>query len=159
MNYYPDVSTSRDFFKTASKSQYSKTNKESKNAKDQDSINATPLMKMSIDSENMEKILIKDSHLVDSLEKNEEIENNTSNQNLTEEKKYMTKEEIDSLIENKKSELDILYYDMVTKSQVEEKKLEEMFNEETNEEEKNRLSEMMNLEIKNNEKSLSLLKE
>lgn len=84
----------------------------------------------------------------------------SSKDNTVEEtRKKMTKEEIDSLIDNKRSELDIKLYDLVTRNQVEEKKIEELYNKETDEEQKVSLLSTLKQEITNNENAIKALKE
>lgn len=129
--------------------------------RDQDSINS-PSMKKSLDSEKIKRIIIQDSKMETSspLENNEESQMQNPNKNFyVDDKRNMTKEEIESLIDNKRSELDIQLFDMVTKNQVEEKKIEDMYNHENNEEEKAKLLKKLESEIKKNEDNLAVLKE
>lgn len=78
---------------------------------------------------------------------------------LDEIKPKMTKEEVESLIDNRRSELDIRLFDLVTKNQIEEKKIEELYINETNEEQKANLLRKLEEEIKNNENNLAMIKE
>ncbi len=89
-------------------------------------------------------------------------DNHDNSDNVVNQEEYirkMTKSEVDSLIDNKRSELDIKLFDMVTKNQVEEKKLEDSYTAETNEEEKAKLLRMLEDEIKKNENNIAMLKE
>jgi len=129
--------------------------------REQDSINS-PSIKKSLDGDKIKRIVIQDSKIESSspLDNNEESQLQNSNQNYyVDDKKNMTKEEIESLIDNKRSELDIHLFDMVTKYQVEEKKIEDLYNHETNEEEKAKLLKKLENEIKKNEDNLANLKE
>lgn len=87
------------------------------------------------------------------------VQDNFKEEQLIDNRHIMTKDELECLIENKRSELDLRIFDLVTKNQIEEKKLEELCNNENNEEQ--RLNLLRNLEeaIKNNENKLALLKE
>lgn len=88
-------------------------------------------------------------------------EKNITNKNkfFHAEKPKMSKEEIVTLVCNKKSELNIKIFDLVTKNQVEEKKVEEMYEAEQDEEKKaNLLGELEDL-IKSNENNLNEIKE
>lgn len=73
--------------------------------------------------------------------------------------KKLSKEEIMDLIDKKRSELDIKIFDMVTKNQVEEKKLEENYEAETDEEQKGILLKNLENSIKLNEDVISEMKE
>lgn len=130
-----------------------------------DSNNETPNeASRTLNGENMNKIFIQDSKLNSGSEFCNKEESllipNNSNQDYYDEKKQkMSKEEVESLIDNKRSELDIKIYDMVTKNQVEERKLEEAINNESDEEEKAKLVKMLEGEIRKNENNIALLKE
>ena len=113
--------------------------------------------------ENMNKIFIQDKKLNKGpeLKKNEEeaFTEDNSYQDSNEAKSKMTKEEVESLIDNKRSELDIKIYNLVNRNQIEERKIEDTINNETDEEEKTRLVKMLEEEIKKNENNIALLKE
>lgn len=115
-------------------------------------------------TEAMQKIFIQDLKLnngSESYNKEESIimQNNSNQDNSDENNRKMTKEEVESLIDNKRSELDIKIYDLVTKNQVEERKLEEAINDENDEEAKAKLVKVLEEEIKKNENNIALLKE
>jgi hypothetical protein len=74
-------------------------------------------------------------------------------------KNRLTPDDIKKLIENKRSELDLKIYDMVTKYQIQENTFEEMMNNEENEEKKARLQIEFEELIKNNEKNINGTKE
>lgn len=102
------------------------------------------------------------SHNLSEIPNNNEenlFENNHEKEDLYENKPNMTKEELECLIDNKRSELDIRIFDLVTKNQIEEKKLEELYNNEIDEELKSNLMRKLEEKIKNNEENLALLKE
>jgi hypothetical protein len=75
------------------------------------------------------------------------------------EKTNMSKEEINILIDNKKSELNIKIFDMVTKNQIEEKKIEELYEAEVNEGQKEVLLKELEDLIKLNENNIYQMKE
>lgn len=90
------------------------------------------------------------------------IENKQQKEHLEkfkEEKKAMSKEEINLLIDKKKSELDIRIFDMVTKNQIEEKKIEDLYESQENDEEKSKLLKQLEELIKTNEDTINDLKE
>ena len=100
-------------------------------------------------------IKLADETVLNKPNENETIIENPKKENF----KKLSEDEIRSLIDNKRSELDIRIFDMVTKNQIEEKKLEEDYNMEENEEEKeNKLKKLENL-IKENENNLNEMKE
>jgi len=113
--------------------------------------------------ENMNKIFIHDKKLNrgPELKKNEEegFTEDNSNQDSNEAKSKMTKEEVESLIDNKRSELDIKIYNLVNRNQIEERKIEDAINNETVEEEKTGLVKILEEEIMKNENNIALLKE
>ena len=119
--------------------------------------------------ENMENLVIQDSRFNASSIKhnypNEEflspIKDNLNKENSIEHrnKKNLDIEDIETLIENKRSQLDIKIYDMVTKSQIEEKKIEEKYNLEQDQEEKSKLLNNLEEEIKRNENAILNMKE
>lgn len=74
-------------------------------------------------------------------------------------KRKLTKNEIESLVENKRSEMDINIYDMVTKNQIEEQKLQELLDIEENAEEKEKLLLQMRDLIQKNENTLNHIRE
>jgi len=93
-------------------------------------------------------------------EKNEKEDNNNSiNLSQNNEIKKMSKEEIDILVDNRKSTLDLKIFDLVTKNQIEEKKVEELYENEENEEEKARLLKELEELIKRNEDTINEMKE
>jgi len=109
-----------------------------------------------------DKVFIQDAANLDitsGIKYNDESEANYPNQGNLEEKRIMSIEEVQSLIDNKKSELDIKVYDSITRHQVEEKKIEELYNNETDEGQKAILLAKLEEEIKKNEKNLANLKE
>lgn len=112
-------------------------------------------------NENTNKIFIQDSKLNNGLEEfDKKEESEMQQQDFSDDNKpKMTKEEVESLIDNKRSELDIKIYDLVTRHQVEEKKIEDTINNETDEEERSRLVLILEETIKNNENNIALLKE
>lgn len=116
-----------------------------------------------ISNENTNKIFIQDAKLNNLEFKNNEEnalnQENSSQDYSNDPKPKMTKEEVESLIDNKRSELDIKIYDLVTKNQVEERKIEEAINNETDEEEKANLVKKLEEQIKKNENKISLMKE
>ena len=88
--------------------------------------------------------------------------NENTNENAaenTEERKKMSKDEIDSLVDNKRSELDINLFDLVTRNQIEEKKVEDIYNNEENDETKAKLLKELEELIKKNESMISEMKE
>ena len=86
-------------------------------------------------------------------------ENTNDNVENNEVRKKMTKEEIDSLNDNKRSELDIKMFDLVTRNQVDEKKIEDLYNNEENEEEKAKLLSELKELIEKNESIINEMKE
>lgn len=92
-------------------------------------------------------------------------EENTLNNNKFEEiqekqeRIKITKEEIEILVDKKRSELDIKIFDLVTRNQVEEKKIEDLYEAEENEEEKAKLLNQLQNLIKINEDKIEGMKE
>jgi hypothetical protein len=113
--------------------------------------------------DNMNKIFIQDKKLNigPELKKYEEegFTEDNSNQDSNEANTKMTKEEVESLIDNKRSELDIKIYNLVNINQIEERKIEDAINNETVEEEKTGLVKILEEEIMKNENNIALLKE
>ncbi len=116
------------------------------------------------------RIFIQDSKLNNSSEFNNKTEqqeeesdhilqNNLNDDYSDENKPKMTKEEVESLIDNKRSELDIKIYDLVTRNQVEEKKIEDAINNAEDEETKDNLVKRLEIAIQTNENNIALLKE
>jgi hypothetical protein len=84
---------------------------------------------------------------------------NEKTQTQNNEKNILSKEDMDNLIDNKKSELDIRIFDLVTRNQVEEKKFEEIYENEKNEEKKKILLNELEELIKKNEDCINKMKE
>lgn len=63
------------------------------------------------------------------------------------------------MVDKKRSELDIKIFDLVTKFQVEEKKLQDSYENEQNEEERAKLLTQLEETIKQNENAINNMKE
>ena len=74
-------------------------------------------------------------------------------------KNKISPQEIEILVDKKRSELDIKIFDMVTKNQIEEKKIEDLHNNEEDEEQKVKLLEDLKELSHRNEKMIQDMKE
>jgi hypothetical protein len=94
----------------------------------------------------------------DEQEKEEEKRIDNRGKYFQAEKTKMSKKDIDILVDNKKSELNIKIFDMVTKNQIEEKKIEELYENEEDEEKKGILLKELEDLIKSNENNINEIK-
>jgi len=117
----------------------------------------------SLSNENKRNIINHDSKTILSpiskYENESDLLNSPNQEDLNENELKITKGEIESLIDNKRSELDIKLFNLVNKNQIDEKKIEELCNKETDQEKKAILWKNLEEDIKSNENNLALIKQ